>query len=436
MFRYRSHRFLQNAAWAAALGAMGVTLGIRAEAHGASAKPPQAQPSYTARARTQTGIDVLEQEQFAALRGKRVRPVGVGPTRVGLITNQTGVDAQGKRTIDVLANAPGVKLVALFSPEHGIEGKIDAPTVENSRDAATRLTVFSLYGETRRPTPEMLKGIDALIFDVQDAGVRFYTYVTTMAYCMEEAAKNHIPFFVLDRPDPLGGEVIEGPMLDQERTSFVGYFPLPVRYGMTLGELAQMFNAENKIGADLHVIAMKNWRRSETYDQTGLVWIPPSPNLRTVNEAFLYPGIEILQAAGVSVGRGTDAPFEILGAPWIGGGELAEVLNARKIPGVSFTAASFAPSQDPYKGKECEGVTINLTSRAALRAMSMGLTIADALHRLYPERFQFQKMLFLLGSQATVERLERGDAPAQIEAGWASELEEFRRMRARYLLYP
>lgn len=436
MFRYRSHRFLRNAAWAMVAGAMGGALCIYAEARAVAEMPPQAQPSYTAPARTQTGIDVLEQEQFAPLRGQVGAPAPVGPTRVGLITNQTGVDAQGKRTVDVLANAPGVKLAALFSPEHGIEGKIDAPTIENSRDAATKLRVFSLYGETRRPTPEMLKGLDALVFDVQDAGVRFYTYVTTMAYCMEEAAKNHIPFFVLDRPDPLGGEVIEGPVLDRERTSFVGYFPMPVRYAMTLGELAQMFNAENKIGADLHVIAMKNWRRGETYDQTGLVWIPPSPNLRTVNEAFLYPGIEILQAAGVSVGRGTDTPFEILGAPWIRGGELADALNARKIPGVSFTAASFTPSEEPYKEKECEGVTINLTDRAVLRPMSTGLTIADALHRLYPQQFQVQKMLFLLGSQATVERLERGDALAQIEAGWASELEEFRRMRARYLLYP
>jgi uncharacterized protein YbbC (DUF1343 family) len=390
----------------------------------------QAQPSYTPSSRTLTGIDVLETENFSSLRGKRG-----GAVRIGLITNQTGVDAQGRRTIDVLAKAPGVKLVALFSPEHGVAGNVDVPSVADSSDTSTKLPIFSLYGATRRPTPEMLKGIDALVFDVQDAGVRFYTYVTTMAYCMEEAAKNHVAFFVLDRPDPIGGVVIEGPMLDRDKTSFVGYFPMPVRYAMTLGELAQMFNAENKIGADLHVVAVKNWTRSETYEQTGLRWVAPSPNLRTVNEAFLYPGMEILQAARVSVGRGTDVPFEILGAPWIQGGELASALSARKIPGVSFAAAQFTPTEAPYKGQACEGVTITLTSDATLRSMLMGMTIADVLHRMYPEQFHEVKMMELLGSQATVERMEKGDAPAEIVAGWAGELEQFRVMRAKYLLY-
>jgi uncharacterized protein YbbC (DUF1343 family) len=413
-------------AWAAIAGGMCIFAGARAAQQGT----PQAGSSYTAGPRTQTGIDVLEQEQFAALRGKRA-----GAVRIGLITNQTGVDSQGRRTIDVLAHAPGVKLAAIFSPEHGLAGNLDVPSVGDSSDAATHLPVFSLYGETRRPTPEMLKGIDALVFDVQDAGVRFYTYITTMAYAMEEAAKSHVAFFVLDRPDPLGGEAIEGPMLDRERTSFVGYFPMPVRYAMTMGELAQMFNAENKIGADLHVIAMKNWRRDETYDRTRLVWIAPSPNLRTVNEAFLYPGIEILQAAGVSVGRGTEAPFEILGAPWIRGGDLAAALSARKIPGLSFAPAQFAPKEDPYKGQACEGVTIDLKDGAALRPMLMGLAIADVLHRLYPQQFQVQKMMELLGSQTTVERLQRGDSPAAIAAGWAGELDQFRTVRAKYLLY-
>lgn len=392
--------------------------------------PAQAAPSYTAGPRTQTGIDVLEEGNFAALRGKRS-----GPVRVGLITNQTGVDAQGRRTIDLLAGAPGVKLAAIFSPEHGLAGNVDEPSVGNSIDAATHLPVFSLYGDARRPTPQMLQGLDALVFDVQDAGVRFYTYITTMAYAMEEAARNRISFFVLDRPDPLGGEAIEGPVLDRERTSFVGYFPMPVRYAMTMGELARMFNAENKIGAALQVIAMKNWRRGESYGQTGLAWIAPSPNLPTVNAAFLYPGIEILQAAGVSVGRGTEAPFEILGATWIRGGEFAQALNARKVPGVSFAPAQFSPKEDPYKGQLCEGVTIELANRAALRPVLLGLTIADVLHRLYPEKFQTQKMIALLGSQTTIDRLQRGDSPAAIVAGWASELDRFRMMRAKYLLY-
>ena len=428
MFRYRSHGIRLLGAMLAMCGAVC--------SHWEPGAFAQAQTVYTASPRTLTGIDVLEAENFSSLRGKRVGPVrAVGALRIGLITNQTGVDAQGRRTIDVLAKAPGVKLVALFSPEHGVAGNVDVPSVADSSDAATKLPVYSLYGATRRPTPEMLKGIDALVFDVQDAGVRFYTYVTTMAYCMEEAAKNHVAFFVLDRPDPIGGDVIEGPMLDRDRTSFVGYFPMPVRYAMTMGELARMFNAENKIGADLHVVAMKNWTRSETYDQTGLRWIAPSPNLRTVNEAFLYPGMEILQAAGVSVGRGTDVPFEILGAPWIRGGELAAALNARKIPGVSFAPAQFTPTEAPYKGQACEGVTITLTSEAELRSMLTGMTIADVLHRMYPEQFHVDKMMGLLGSQKTVERMERGDAPAEIVAVWAGELEQFREMRAKYLLY-
>ena len=345
MFRYRSHSILLLAA---ILAVPGVSHSA-GRLSGAARSGEQERLSYTAGARVQTGIDVLEAENFAPLRGKRV----------GLITNQTGVDWAGRRTVDVMAHAPGVELVALFSPEHGIAGAVDAP-VADSTDAATRLPVYSLFGDARRPTPEMLKDIDVLVFDVQDAGVRFYTYITTMAYCMEAAEKAHISFVVLDRPDPLGGEAIEGPMLDPERTSFTGYFPMPVRYAMTLGELARMFNAENKIGADLRVVSMKGWRRGEAFGETGIAWIAPSPNLRTPEAAFLYPGIEILQAAGVSVGRGTERTFEILGAPWIRVGELADALNARKIAGVSFAPARFTPHEAPYKDQECEGVTIHL----------------------------------------------------------------------------
>ncbi|HXJ17738.1 MAG TPA: DUF1343 domain-containing protein [Candidatus Polarisedimenticolia bacterium] len=374
--------------------------------------------------RTKTGIDVLEEQRLAPLRGKRV----------GLITNQTGVDSQRRRTIDVLAHAPGVKVVALFSPEHGILGRADKP-VANGTDTATGLPIYSLYGATRRPTAEMLRNVDALVFDVQDAGVRFYTYITTMAYCMEAAAKSNLPFYVLDRPDPLGGEVIEGPVLDPDRTSFTGYFPLPVRYAMTMGELARMFNAENKIGADLHIIAMQNWRRGETYDRTGLPWTAPSPNLRTVDAAFLYPGIEILQAGDVSVGRGTEAPFEMLGAPWIRADQLAAELTRRKIPGVRFSAAEFTPLDGIYSGRACQGVTITIVDRDSLRSMRMGLEIADVLHRWYPERFHLAKIIDLLGSQSTLEHLERGEAPAEIVAGWSADLDKFRREREKYLLY-
>jgi uncharacterized protein YbbC (DUF1343 family) len=373
---------------------------------------------------TKTGIDVLEAEKFASLGGKRV----------GLITNQTGLDSYGHRTIDLLARAEGVKLVAIFSPEHGIVGAADA-TVANQADAATGLSVYSLYGATRRPTAEMLQGVDALVFDIQDAGVRFYTYITTMAYSMEAAARQHIAFYVLDRPNPLGGEVIEGPMLDRDRLSFVGYFPMPARYAMTMGELAQMFNAENKIGADLHVIAMQDWRRRDTYDMTGLAWIAPSPALRTLRAAFVYPGIEILQAGGVSVGRGTPTPFELFGAPWIDSAALLAELNRRSVPGVEFVATRFTPTSGTQSGTVCNGIAIEVRDRASFQPMLMSLEIAFVLHRLYPEQFHVEKMIELLGSQTTVERLERGDDPKEIVAGWAGDLDKFRAPRERYLLY-
>ncbi len=374
---------------------------------------------------TKTGVDVLEEEKLAALRGKRV----------GLITNQTGVDSAGHRTIDVLAHAEGVKLVAIFSPEHGIAGKVEDATVANETDAATGLQVFSLYGETRRPTAEMLANLDVLIFDIQDAGVRFYTYVTTMGYAMEEAAKHHIAFFVLDRPNPLGSEVIEGPMLDRDRLSFTGYFAMPVRYAMTLGELAQMFNAENKIGAELHVVAMKNWRRGELYDATGLAWIPPSPNLRSLNAALLYPGIEILQAGGISVGRGTDTPFEGFGAPWIYGAELAETLNARSIAGVKFAPTQFTPRNGLYAGQPCEGLSMTVNYPVAFRSMRMGMEIAEALHHAYPVEFHAGKILELVGSQSTVDALLRGDAAPHIVNEWFSDVNAFHAVREKYLIY-
>jgi uncharacterized protein YbbC (DUF1343 family) len=400
-----------------------VILGVLLGASGVNARQAAAIASTPA-PHTMTGIDVLEQENFAPLRGKRI----------GLITNQTGVDSQGRRTVDVLKFAPDVKLVALFSPEHGIAGRADS-AVSNATDAATGITIYSLYGATRRPTPEMLANLDALVFDIQDAGVRFYTFTTTMAYCMEEAAKAHLAFYVLDRPDPLGGDIIEGPMLDPDKLSFTGYFPMPVRYAMTMGELAQMFNAENKIGANLDVIAMKNWKRSEPYNQAGLPWISPSPNLRNLTEAFLYPGIEILQAGGVSVGRGTDTPFEILGAPWIDGDKLAAELTRRKIPGVDFSAAQFTPTQDMYAGQLCRGVRMRIAPKGELRSMRMGLEIADALHRMYPQDFHLEKTVLLIGSQSTVDSLAHGESPARIIKSWTPDLDKFRQTRAKYLLY-
>jgi uncharacterized protein YbbC (DUF1343 family) len=390
---------------------------------GRVAAPQASSPKVTVEW-TKTGIEVYESLNSEIFRGKHV----------GLITNQTGVDSEGERTSDLFAHMQEVKLVALFSPEHGIDGKADA-VVANANEAATGIRVYSLYGETRRPTDEMLKGIDVFIFDIQDAGVRFYTYVTTMGYCMEAAAKHKIPFFVMDRPNPLGGEVIEGPMLDPDKISFVGYFSMPVRYAMTLGELARMFNAENKIGAELHVVEMKNWQRGDMYWMTGLPWIAPSPNLPTVANLVPYPGIEILQAGGVSVGRGTDSAFLEFGAPWIRSNDLLVELKKRSISGVSFSATSFTPKSGPYAGQECQGVALTVMDRDNFKSMFMGLEIAEALHRVYPREFQIAKMIALLGSQATIDRLERGDSPKDIEAGWAAELEKFRVMRAKYLIY-
>jgi len=375
-------------------------------------------------AQTLTGIDVLEAQKFAPLNGKRV----------GLITNQTGIDRNRRSAIDLLAHAPGVKLVALFSPEHGLRGNFDA-RVSSTTDEATSLPVYSLYGETERPTDATLAGLDALVFDMQDAGVRFYTYITTMGYAMEAAAAHHLAFYVLDRPDPLGGESIEGPMLDRDRTNFVGYFPMPVRMAMTLGEMAQMFNAEKKIGCDLHIIRMQNWRRKMWFSDTGLPWVSPSPNLRTAEAGILYPGLEILQAGGVSVGRGTPRPFELVGAPWIRSGEFAAYLNRRAIPGARFEPEKFTPDSGSYKGESCEGVRIALTDRNAMQTMRMGVEIASALGKLYPSKLDMPKMIELVGNAETIKQMAAGSDAAAIVESWGKDLDAFRNVRAKYLLY-
>jgi len=374
--------------------------------------------------RVQTGVDVLEAQKFAPLRGKHV----------GLITNHTGVDFNGRSTIELLAHAPGVQLVALFSPEHGIAGHADEKIV-SSKDASTGLPIYSLYGDHLRPTDEMLQGIDALVFDVQDAGVRFYTYTVTMAYCMEEAAKRNIAFYVLDRPNPLNGEIVEGPMLDADKTSFVGYYPLPVRYGLTIGELAQFFNTENHINAQLHVIQMKNWHRNYFFESTGAKWLPPSPNLRTMKGAILYPGLEILQNAEVSVGRGTEAPFEEFGAPWINGEEIAERLNAKGLPGIHFVSKPFIPVSGLYSGQHCGGVGVRVTDRFKVRSMRIGLEIAAVLRQKYPDHFDVTKALLLLGNDSTIQQLQAGTPPNEIVAGWAKDLTAYDAVRRRYFLY-
>jgi uncharacterized protein YbbC (DUF1343 family) len=281
----------------------------------------------------------------------------------------------------------------------------------------------------------MLKGIDALVFDVQDAGVRFYTYTSTMAYCMEEAAKRNIAFFVLDRPNPLNGDIVEGPMLDAEKTAFVAYYPLPVRYGLTIGELAQFLNTENHINAQLHVIPMRNWHRNYFFESTGRKWIPPSPNLRTLKGSLLYPGLEILQNAGVSVGRGTEAPFEEFGAPWINGEEVAQLLNAKNLPGVHFANQPFIPVSGLYAGQHCGGVGVRVTDRAALRSMRVGLEIAAELHKKYPDHFDFTKILFLVGNDSTIQQLQSGTPVGEIITSWSKDLTAYDAVRRRYFLY-
>jgi uncharacterized protein YbbC (DUF1343 family) len=374
--------------------------------------------------RVQTGLDVLEAEKFAPLRNKHV----------GLITNHTGLDSQERSTVDLLANAARVHLVALFSPEHGLAGRNDEK-VASTKDPATGLPVFSLYDENRRPTEEMLRGIDALVFDIQDAGVRFYTYTTTMGYCMEEAAKHNIALYVLDRPNPIGGTIVEGPMLDLDKTSFVAYFPLPIRYGLTIGELAQFLNAENHINCDLHVIAMKNWHRNYFFESTGARWIPPSPNLRTLKGSVLYPGIEVLQSAGVSVGRGTETPFEEFGAPWINGEEVAAELNSRHIAGVQFKNQPFIPVIGLYSGQRCGGVGMRVTDRQAVRAVRVGLEIATILKKLYPDKFDPDKLMVLIGNDETIRKLKEGVPPEQIVESWSADLNAFEQLRKKYFLY-
>lgn len=374
--------------------------------------------------RVQTGLDVLEAEKFAPLRGKHI----------GLITNHTGFDALGRSNIDLLAHAPGLKLVALFSPEHGLAGRANE-NVASSKDPTTGLPIYSLYGDTRRPSDEMLQGIDALVFDIQDAGVRFYTYTATMGYCMEEAAKGKIPIFVLDRPNPMGGEIVEGPMLDPDKTSFVAYFPIPVRYGLTIGELAQLFNGENHIGADLHVITMRNWHRNYFFESTGIKWVPPSPALRTTKGSILYPGIEILQASGVSVGRGTQTPFEQFGAPWMDGEAVAGDLNERHLPGLHFESKSFIPIGGPHSGERCGGVSIRVTDRFVARSMRLGLEVAEILQRLYPKDFDTDKLVGLLGNADTVQQIKDGVPPEKIVASWSDALSSFDQVRRKYFLY-
>jgi len=383
----------------------------------------------------QTGIDVLELHNFDALRLGAEKEE---KKRIGLLTNQTGVDSQGKRTIDVLAQVPGVSLDAIFSPEHGVAGTLDTINVGDSKDPVTNIPVLSVYGgsdTSRRPSPDALKNLDAVVIDLQDAGARFYTYETTLGYFLEAAAKANVEVIVLDRPNPLTGSIVQGPISDPGHESFTNYFPLPVRHGMTLGELAKMFNAERKINAKLTVIPMEGWLRGDWYDSTGLAWINPSPNLRNLTQAALYTGVAMVEGANVSVGRGTDTPFELLGAPWIKSRELASYLNARNISGVRFVPIEFTPNSAVYSGQKCQGVNIVLVDRNTLDAPELGIELASALHKLYADQFQLEKMKDLLVNQSVFDAIFQGQDPRRIAQDWQDALDAFSKLRQTYLIY-
>ena len=324
--------------------------------------------------------------------------------------------------------------MALFSPEHGIRGAMQS-AVASGRDERTGLPIHSLYGETRRPGPETLVGLDTIVVDLQGIGARFYTYMTTMAHVMEAAAKQSVSVVVLDRPNPIGGSAVEGPVQDDEAMGFTGYFPMPIRHGLTLGELARLFNGERKLGAVLTVVEMSGWTRDAWFDWTGLPWVNPSPNMRNLNQAALYPGIGAIEGTNLSVGRGTDAPFEQLGAPWIDGVELAERLNARRLPGIRFYPVVFEPESSKHAGERCGGVYMLVTDRNALRPVRVGLEVAWALHQSYGDRFEIDAAARLFGSRATLARVKAGDDPAAIARSWTAGEAAWRRLRAAYLLY-
>jgi uncharacterized protein YbbC (DUF1343 family)/CubicO group peptidase (beta-lactamase class C family) len=379
-----------------------------------------------------TGIDVLEAHNFDVLRSS------AGNKRIGLLSNQTGIDAQGRRTIDVLAKVPGVSLDAIFSPEHGVTGAMDTTDLANSKDAATGIPVISVYGvkdADRRPSPETLRNLDAIVFDIQDAGARFYTYETTLGYFIEAAAKAGIELIVLDRPNPITGSFVQGAIPDPGHESFVNYFPVPVRHGMTMGELAQMFNTERHLNARLTVVPMEGWIRGDWFDSTSLAWINPSPNLRNLTQGTLYPGVGVIEYTNVSVGRGTDTPFELLGAPWIKGVELAQYLNARNISGVRFVPTAFTPSASNYSGEKCEGVNIVLIDRNAFEASELGIELASALHKLYPEQWHMPRLIELLNNQSVFDAIASGQNPRRIAEDWREALDKFIQVRQKYLIY-
>jgi len=381
-------------------------------------------PPTPRRSEVRSGVDVLRAQNFSPLRGRRV----------ALLTNQTGLTNDGQTTIELLARADGVRLSVLFSPEHGAQGTLDT-AVSSSRDPTTGLMVHSLYGDRLRPDPEMLAEADVVVIDLQDVGSRFYTYATTMAYMLEAAASARIPVIVLDRINPIDGLSIEGPSLRASELSFNAYRPMPVRHGLTIGELARYFVAEAGLATDLRIIPAEGWTRDSWFDETGLSWVNPSPNLRNLVSASLYPGIATLERANISVGRGTDTPFQIIGAPWIDARRWASELNARDLPGVRVYPVSFRPSDSTYTGVACQGVFVVVTDRKALRPVRIGLELAQSLYQLFPDQFEIRRVGELFGAE-TVEAIIAGRTPDAIEASWRQAEDEWRRRREPFLIYP
>lgn len=369
------------------------------------------------------GIDVLQRDGFAALKG----------LRIGLITNHTGINAQRRSTIDLLHESKELQLRALFSPEHGIRGEQDQEKIDDSKDVKTGLPVFSLYGESRAPKPEQLADLDALVFDIQDIGCRFYTYISTLRLSLEAAAKAGKKIIVLDRVNPIGGMEVEGPAIVDKET-FTATHPIPIRHGMTVGELAQMMNEERKIGADLQVIRMQGWRRELFFDQTGLPWLNPSPNMRSLEAALLYPGVGLMEFS-ISVGRGTDTPFQIMGAPYIDDLRFGYELNKLGLSGLHFIPVRFKPTASVFKDQACGGVRLVITDRAALKSVASGVAIATVLQKLYPKSFTLDKVNTLLNHEKLLESVRNGKEWRAIKSVWQDETAAFQLRRSSYLLY-
>ena len=388
----------------------------------ASSKPPTPK-TQEARVKSLNGIDVLKKTQFKALEGMTI----------GLITNHTGQSRDGESTIDLLHQSPTVTLKALFSPEHGIRGKEDSQ-VSDSQDTKTGLPIFSLYGTTRKPTPTQLEGIEALVFDIQDIGCRFYTYISTMGLAMEAAAEAGIKFIVLDRINPISGAHVEGPVITG-KTSFIGYHPIPVRHGMTVGELAQLFKSEKSLSIDLEVIPISNWKRALWLDETSIPWINPSPNMRSLTEATLYPGIGLLEMADLSVGRGTSTPFEVLGAPYIDADKLASRIQQLNLPGIKISPFHFTPNASKFANEQCHGVRLQISDRARFRPIELGLNIAQILHQDYAPNFELAKVNRLLINASTIEQIRQRDSYLSLVKTWKPALDQFIERRKSYLIY-